>query len=138
MWGHILLGITGFSGGIIIAGGLVAFLIELKIVPRYAGITSTAKKVLLYENCIVAGSIWGNLMTVYPISLPLGTWFLYLFGLCGGIFIGSWIIALTEVLDILPITVRRVGVKKGFASIVIAAALGKVIASLCFSFFRWQ
>ena len=136
MWKHIFLGVLGFSGGIIISGGLVALLIELKIIPRYAGITHTADKILLYENSLAAGAIWGNLMTVYPISLPLGTWFLYLLGLSGGVFIGSWIIALTEVLDIIPITARRVGLKKGFAAIVMAAALGKVIASFYFSYFR--
>lgn len=136
MWKHIFLGVLGFSGGIIISGGLVALLIELKIIPRYAGITHTADKILLYENSLAAGAIWGNLMTIYPISLPLGTWFLYLLGLSGGVFIGSWIIALTEVLDIIPITARRVGLKKGFAAIVMAVALGKVIASFYFSYFR--
>lgn len=137
MWKHIFLGVLGFSGGVVIAGGLVALLIELKIIPRYAGITHTADKILLYETCIAAGSIWGNIMTIYPCTLPLGRWFLYFLGLFGGIFIGSWIIALTEVLDMIPIAARRVGVKQGFAAIVIAAALGKVIASLFFSYFRW-
>lgn len=137
MCSRIFLGVLGLSGGIVIAGGLVALIMELKIIPRYAGITHTANRIKLYENCIIAGAIIGNLMTVYPIELHWGQWFLYPLGLFGGIFLGSWIIALTEVLDIVPIMSRRAGLKRGFAAIIIATALGKVLATLVFDYYRW-
>ncbi len=134
---HILLGIVGLSGGMIIASALVAFLIGLNIIPRYAGITHTAKHVMLYENCVIAGAIWGNILTVYPVTLPPGGWVPYVVGLFGGIFIGSWIIALTEVLDMIPIMSRMAGLKSGFAAIIILTALGKTIFSLIFFYNGW-
>lgn len=137
MWKHIFLGIIGLAGGVITASGLVALLIELKIIPRYAGITRTANRIMLYENCIACGALWGNIMTVYPIELHAGKWVSGMIGLFGGIFIGSWIIALTEVLDIIPIMARRIGMKKGFAAIIIATALGKMFFSLVFFYNGW-
>lgn len=137
MMERVFLGMLALSGGVIIAGGLVALLIELQLVSRYAGITHTAHRMLLYENCIIAGTVLGSLMSVYPIKFSLGSWTLYPLGLCGGIFMGSWIIALTEVLDIIPILSRRIGLKKGFTAIILVTAVGKMIASLLFSYYRW-
>ena len=76
-------------------------------------------------------------MTIYPMEFHMGRWLTGVIGLFGGIFIGSWIIALTEVLDIIPIMARRIGMKKGFAAIIIATALGKMIFSLVFYYNRW-
>lgn len=137
MWTHFFLSIIGLAGGVITAGGLVALLIELKIIPRYAGITHTANRIILYENCIVGGALWGNIMTIYPMQLQMGRWLPCVIGLFGGIFIGSWIIALTEVLDIIPIIARRIGITKGFAGIIIATALGKMLFSLIFFYHGW-
>ena len=50
MWKHILLGGISLSGGVITAAGLVALLIALKIIPRFAAITHTANRIILYEN----------------------------------------------------------------------------------------
>ena len=47
----MFLGFLGLCIGGVIASGVVAFIITLGIVPRYAGITRTAQKVRLYENC---------------------------------------------------------------------------------------
>ena len=137
MIGHIFLGIIGLSGGIIIASALVALLLELKIIPRYAGITNTAKNILLYENIVMAGAVWGNIMTIYPVKMPGGSCLAALIGLCSGIFIGSWIIALTEILDMIPIMSRRTGLKRGLASVVIATALGKTVFTLVFYYKGW-
>ena len=40
MWEMLGLAFVGFTGGIVVACGAVAFVISLGIVPRYAGITS--------------------------------------------------------------------------------------------------
>ena len=42
------LGFLGICFGIVVASGVVAFIISLGIVPRYAGITRTAKYVRIY------------------------------------------------------------------------------------------
>ena len=56
MTGQILLALVGLFSGAVIASGVVAFMISLRIVPRYAGITRTAERVKLYEDCAVAGA----------------------------------------------------------------------------------
>ena len=54
MWqGEILAGIAGLCGGAVVAVALAAFIIELGIIPRFAGITHTANHIFLYENCLM-------------------------------------------------------------------------------------
>ena len=49
---EIFLGMLGLCMGTTIASGVVAFIISLGIVPRFAGITGSAAQVRLYENII--------------------------------------------------------------------------------------
>lgn len=137
MWqGEILAALVALSGGSIVATALAAFIIELGIIPRLAGITHTAKHILLYENCLMLGSFLGNLVFIYDCSPPLGQIFLAFMGLCFGIFLGCWIIALGEVVNVFAIMARRLGLKKGTALIVLSIAVGKTLGSLV-QFFLW-
>ena len=73
MWqGEILAGIAGLCGGAVVAVALAAFIIELGIIPRFAGITHTANHIFLYENCLMLGSFLGNLIYIYHLSVPFG------------------------------------------------------------------
>ena len=69
---------------------------------------------------------------MWPITLPVSNLFIAFFGLTSGIFTGVLIIALAEVLDVFPITDRRLKIKKGVYLMVYALALGKMIGSLYF------
>ena len=115
----------------------VVMTIELGIIPRFAGITHTANHILLYETCLMLGSFLGNLVSVYEFSLPFGKIFLGIMALCFGIFLGSWIIALGEVVNVFAIMSRRLGLKKGTALIILSIALGKILGSLL-QFFLWK
>lgn len=149
---HWAVGLLGLFSGIVIASGLVAFLIGLNIIPRYAGITHTANHMILYENCAMAGAFFGNLFTLYHWNLPIGGWAAGLYGLFGGVFLGSWIIALTEILDIFPIMARRTGLARGetvlfrrgntakitgMGLIILSVALGKTLWSLLYYYKGW-
>lgn len=136
-WQQFLLtSATGFCGGAVVATALAAFIISLGIIPRYAGITHTVKHILLYEDFLMLGSILGNLVFVYKFSLPLGQIGEGIIGLFFGMFLGSWIIALGEVVNVFAITARRIGLKKGAGLIVLSIALGKSLGSLMQFFFR--
>lgn len=136
-WQQFLLtSATGFCGGAVVATALAAFIISLGIIPRYAGITHTANHILLYEDFLMLGSILGNLVFVYKFSLPLGQIGEGIIGLFFGMFLGSWIIALGEVVNVFAITARRIGLKKGAGLIVLSIALGKSLGSLMQFFFR--
>ncbi|NCB93294.1 MAG: stage V sporulation protein AB [Clostridia bacterium] len=131
------LGFLGLCFGIVIASGVVAFIISLGIVPRYAGITKTADKVRLYEDCSMLGAVLGNLLFFFQGSIPLGTLGLAVFGLFAGIFLGSWVIALGEVVNIFSIIVRRLGITKGLGMVIIVMALGKFSGALLLFWKGW-
>lgn len=130
----MFLGFVGLCFGITIASGVVAFIISLGIVPRYAGITKTADRVQLYEDSSVLGAVLGNLWYLYQGKLPFGPSGLAVYGIFSGIFLGSWIVALGEVVDIYAILVRRMGLVKGIGLVILSMAFGKVIGSLYFFF----
>lgn len=135
MWkGEILTGIAGICGGAVVAVALAAFIIELDIIPRFAGITHTADHIFLYENCLMLGSFLGNLMYIYDVYVPLGRIFIGITGLFFGIFLGCWIIALVEVVNVFAVMARRLGLKKGIGWMVLSIAVGKIMGSL-FQFF---
>lgn len=137
MWVQIGLGFLGLCFGVVIASGAVAFIISLGIVPRYAGITKTASRVRLYEDFSMAGAVAGTVLFLYSGGLPLGTVGLAVFGIFSGIFLGSWIIALGEVVNIFSIMARRIGLTRGIAWIVFAMALGKTLGSLVYFWKGW-
>ena len=125
MWpGEAVAAAAAFCGGAVVATALAAFIIELGIIPRFAGITHTANHILLYETCLMLGSFLGNLVSVYEFSLPFGK-----------IFLG--IMALGEVVNVFAIMSRRLGLKKGTALIILSIALGKILGSLL-QFFLWK
>ena len=140
MWETAGLAFVGFAGGLVIAGGAVAFIISLGIIPRYAGITRTADKVRLYEDCSMLGAVLGNLLYLYGNfggGLPLGRPGLVVFGIFSGIFLGSWIIALGEVVNVFSVLIRRLRLTRGLGLIILAIAAGKTLGSLIFFWKGW-
>ena len=93
---QLILCFIGFCAGIIVAGGVSGLLIGLSIVPRYAGITHTADQIFLYEDLTLLGTVAGTVVTLFPIRIPLGPFFLAVCGVFFGIFLGGWILALAE------------------------------------------
>ena len=130
MWQYIFLSFLGLCSGVVIASGVAGLLIGLSIIPRYAGITHTGRHILLYEDFLVLGCILGNLLSVYELKIPAGTPGVGLTGFFFGIFLGSWIIALGEVVNAFAIAARRLGIRRGSALIVLSIALGKILGSL--------
>lgn len=137
MWEQIAMGFLGLCAGGIVASAAVAFLIGLGIIPRYAGITHTADKILLYEDSMMLGALAGNVFYVFRLHIPLGAWGLGIYGLFSGIFLGGWILALAEMADIFPIVIRRIKLKHGIPVIIVAIALGKIAGSLWFFYNGW-
>lgn len=137
MWQQILMGGLGLMAGFVIASGVVAFIISIGIVPRYAGITRTADQVRWYEECCILGAVLGNLLYLWNGQLPFGMTGLVLYGLFAGIFLGGWIIALGEVVDIFSILSRRIGLTRGLAIVILCMAAGKTLGSLIYFYQRW-
>lgn len=68
---EIFLGMLGLCMGTTIASGVVAFIISLGIVPRFAGITGSAAQVRLYEEMLHAGG--GAWQCGFSVSASIAT-----------------------------------------------------------------
>lgn len=133
----IVLGIIGLSAGIVIAGGLFAFIIELGVIADFADRTHTAKHIRLYEDCAALGGILGNLMFVFQPDILCGRFLLPAFGLLSGIFVGCWSMALAEILNVFPIFVRRLKIVRYTAAFIISMAIGKGLGACVFFYENW-
>lgn len=134
---ELLMAISGFAAGFIVAGGEVALMIGLGIITRFVGISHTAKHIRYYEDAILLGAVSGTVLTVFEVKILLGTWILVLGGLFMGMFVGGWIMALAEVIHVFPVYSRRLGITRGFGGIVAVIAIGKVLGSLLHFYGRW-
>lgn len=122
---NILLAFIGFSSGFAVASGVFALITILGVIPRLCERMGHAGDTYLMETLIALGGTTGSIITVFQLSLPSGSWFLALFGLFAGIYIGSLSMALAEILRVIPILCQRTKLKLGIAIIISAVALGK-------------
>ena len=140
-----LLGILGFSFGVLSAAGVFTLLAAVSLVPRLVGKTHTGREVKRYENRIIWGTIAGGLYSLYANRLRMWTmspgsgltaWIgfplLALAGVFCGMFVGCMALAIAEMLDSLPIFARRVRLRKGTGILILSVAIGKLAGSLLY------
>ena len=85
-WRNVFLALIGISAGMVVAGGVFSFIVELGVISDFADRTHTAKHILFYEDMVSAGAVLGNLFQIFEVHLPGRSIFLGIFGLFGGIF----------------------------------------------------
>lgn len=146
---QIILGILGLCFGGFVSGGVFTVLLSVGLIPRFAGKTHTNRKVFLYEEMVVLGTLAGNVLTIFPQCKEAGAWLsalpgiggiwqgagcalLVLYGLFAGMFVGCLALAIAEMLDSIPIFARRIGFRHGLGMVVSAMALGKMVGSLLY------
>lgn len=122
------------AAGFATAGGFVAFISLIGIVPRLSAITKTASHIPLYETSLALGLICMNVISLYSVDLSwlphmVSTIIINAGGLFTGIFVGCLAGALAEVINIVPILSRRTKLRKGFPYFIKAAAIGKCVGS---------
>lgn len=124
---------VGFAGGIAVGSGFVAFFTVLGVLPRLTQLTKTMKMIRHYEWSVVIGAMVGCWLSFTPITFNLTSFILVPIGLASGVFVGLLAAALTEVINVLPILAKRIGVHDQIVFLLMAIALGKVFGSL----FQW-
>ena len=138
MWFRwIFLAFFGLSTGMVVAGGLFAFIVELGVVSDFADRTHTGDQLMLYEDTVSVGAILGNMAAVFDIALPGGRTALVIFGLFAGIFVGCWAMALAEILNVFPIFMRRTRIVRYLALFVLMMAIGRGLGAGLFFWMRW-
>ncbi|MCD7836016.1 MAG: stage V sporulation protein AB [Lachnospiraceae bacterium] len=147
--------LTIFAGsyGLLSAAGIFTVLVAVALVPRFAGRTHTANKVLLYEEMLIFGTMLGCVFSVfgekcYSLTTQLhlmlseydGVWrlsgdiFQILFGFFSGMFVGCLALAIAEMLDSIPIFARRISFRHGIGVVVLSMAAGKFCGSIAYFF----
>lgn len=124
--------VIGFSSGVVVAAAVFAFISVIGIVPRLIERTNTRAYITFYENCIIFGGVAGTFLSFWPITIPLGKLALVVVGVSNGIFIGSLLVALAEIINVLPIMSRRFNLTGGIAFFILTLGLGKSIGSLLY------
>lgn len=136
----LFLSALGVSFGLLASAGVFTVLVAVGLVPRFAGKTHTGKKVLLYEEMVVLGTIFGGILSVFDPFLSFGKWiphwagntFIIAYGLFGGMFVGCLALAIAEMLDSIPIFTRRIGFRHGLGIVILCMAIGKLLGSLVY------
>lgn len=123
----------GLAGGLAVGSGMVAFLVVLDIIPRLAQLTRSYRLIHWYEGAVVAGAIYWTFADFFDLRMQ-GTLLLpALVGLLAGMFVGLLAAALTEVINVLPILAKRLGMSGYMLWLLMAMVFGKVFGSL----FEW-
>ena len=120
------------ASGWMVSAGVFAFIAAIGIVPRMAWRTGTKKYIRFYEDIIVFGGVLGTMTMFVDFRLPTWNWLLLLISLVEGFFVGVLAMALTEVLNVMPILMRRARLTQGLRWLILSFALGKVIGSLAY------
>lgn len=138
MWAvQILMAVIGLSSGIVVAGGLFSLIAGLGVISDFADRTHTGEQILLYEDAVALGGIFGNIFFIYQINIPGGDWLVPVFGILGGIFVGCWAMALAEMLNLFPVFLRRIKILRYVPRIILGIALGKGVGALLFFARGW-
>jgi stage V sporulation protein AB len=130
---YIVIPVVGFANGIIVGGGVIALITLLDIVPRLAQITQTYDYIKLYESIIVIGATVAAFTSLTGIGINLGIIGVVIVGFTMGIFVGLLASALAEVLNVLPIIVRRFKIDGYLVFMIYSLIFGKVLGA----FLNW-
>ncbi|MBQ9091776.1 MAG: stage V sporulation protein AB [Anaerotignum sp.] len=132
----IQIGLVIFSiaAGLMVSAGVFAFIAAIGIIPRMAWRTQTRQYVRFYEDIIVLGGLFGTTAMFVDYRLPPWGFLAGSVALFNGLFVGVLAMALTEVLNVMPILMRRARLTKGLQWVILSFALGKVVGSLIYYF----
>lgn len=129
----LLLVLIGLAGGFAVGSGFVAFITVLDVLPRLVQMTKSISCIRWYEIGIVCGVLLFTWIDFFSLTLFLTKWVHLFLGLFMGLFVGMLAAALTEVVNVIPILSRRLGMHTYLFLLFLAMALGKTIGSL----FQW-
>lgn len=150
MAGTLFLIIFGASYGLLAAAGVFTVLVAVGLVPRFAGRTHTAKKIVLYEEMVIFGTLAGCGLSVFARYCQFGAWLRQhfpgqeegllfagnilqgVYGIFAGMFIGCLALAIAEMLDSIPIFARRISFRHGLGFAILGMAAGKLCGSLIY------
>lgn len=130
--------IFGLSAGAITSAGVFSLISSIGLINRYADVTETQNKILLYEECLILGAALGNVIFIFNWRIPMGRLGCVAVGLISGMFIGTFLICLAETVKGLPIFVKRSHISYGIGFMVLSIAAGKAMGHLIYYLYLYK
>lgn len=127
---HVLGILIGLASGVAVGSGLVAILVVLSIIPRLTQLTHSRAYLRRYEAAVVCGALGFTWMDMFSLTCQLNSLVVIGFGLFAGSFVGMLAAALTEVVNVIPIMAKRLGLEAYVLGLLMAMIFGKVVGSL--------
>lgn len=122
--------LLGLAGGIVVGSALVAFLTVLDVIPRLCQLTRSFQSIYAYEFAVASGAVFWTLTDFFGWQFSLPVWVTGISGLFAGCFVGLLAAGLTEVLNVIPILAKRIGISDFLLWLLLAMVLGKIFGSL--------
>ena len=129
---HGALAVLGLASGLVIAGAVFAFITAVGVVPRLAQKTRTTEHIKLQEMALALGGVFGTVVGLFRLYMPIGNIGVVALSIANGVFIGCLAMSLAEVLNVIPIFTRRARIQKGMFFLVMAIAVGKLVGALLY------
>ncbi len=147
---NMFLCLVGGSYGLLAAAGVFTVFVAVGLVPRFAGRTHSANKVFLYEEMVIAGTLVGAWLSLFPETVGIvgyvqtqfpggavvwngvGICVQAICGVFSGMFVGCLALAIAEMLDSIPIFARRIGFRHGIGLAVLGIATGKFCGAMLY------
>ncbi|MFC4404301.1 stage V sporulation protein AB [Gracilibacillus xinjiangensis] len=125
--------VIGFGTGIMVGSGFVAFLTVLGIIPRLVQLSKSGEFLHSYQASVIIGALLGTFLSFTSITFSFPSFLLILWGLLHGVFVGMLAAGLTEVLNVFPILMKRLGIDRELLWLLMAIVIGKIVGSV----FQW-
>lgn len=133
----VFLAFFGLAAGAVTAAGYFALITSVGMINMAAASTGTTKSIFFYEECLLFGVVTGNCLSMFNISIDIGTAGIVMYGVFSGMFIGLLVVSLAETLKALPIFIRRVRIGSGLGIIILMIGLGKAAGHIIYYFFLY-
>ncbi len=132
MFEILLIILFGVSGGALVGTSGAAFITLLDIIPRLAQLTNSSRLIRFYQGILITSTVLITLLYFLGMSISIFKIMLIPFGFTLGVFVGLLASALAEVINVIPVLVRRLKIRKHVFIALFALSLGKVIGSLVY------
>lgn len=127
----MFLALVGTASGFTTAAALVALIATIGVLNRLAQMTHSANRIRWYERCFMVGGILGNLIYLFEIKIPgVSRWYIGGITFSMGIYLGCFIGALAEVIQIFPILFHRLHLRMGLKALIFSMAIGKAMGGI--------
>jgi stage V sporulation protein AB len=128
----VISGFVGFCEGLLTGGSVIALVVILEVIPRICQFSGTEKYTWIYDDFTVMGAVWGSLSAYITIEFNFGIIPVMFWGLFSGTFVGIIAVALADVLNVIPVVLKRLSIENYITVFVITMLLGRMLGAIIY------